>query len=105
MKISRTFGYEFAPAFWGYGYAIEANQKIIEYVFEELERESILAYTRPANIRSQHLLEKLGFWKTGRRLLDEGRTLCALHKLSVWEVAEIARTFASLKAFPYVCKL
>ncbi len=46
--------------FWGKGYAPEAAQVCIEYVFNTLDREEIYAYTSLGNTNSRRVMEKLG---------------------------------------------
>lgn len=45
----------------GLGYGTRAEQLAIDYAFDILGAESIYAETLVKNIRSQHILEKLGF--------------------------------------------
>ena len=60
-------GYEFAPAQWGRGYAVEAVGRTLDWVFGEAIRDRIVALVRPKNLRSVRLLQKLGFQKTEPR--------------------------------------
>jgi len=48
------------PAYWGKGYAYEAANAILNFAKADLGLKRILATTRPENIASQKLLEKLG---------------------------------------------
>jgi RimJ/RimL family protein N-acetyltransferase len=75
-----AIGYEFAPAYWGQGYATEANRRMLAYAFETLKLDRVLAMARPENGRSLRVLEKLGFQKIGQRR-DEGRNLCNLYRV------------------------
>jgi [ribosomal protein S5]-alanine N-acetyltransferase len=75
-----AIGYEFAPAYWGQGYATEANRRILEYTFEILEWDRVVAFARPENLRSLRVLEKLGFQKIGQRC-DAGGHLCNLYRV------------------------
>lgn len=54
-------GYAIAKEFWGKGFATEAAQKFLDYGFNELEVEKIVAVAHPQNIRSRRVMEKLGF--------------------------------------------
>lgn len=60
-KEIRCVGYEFAPAFWGNGYASEAVCAVVSYVFESLNAPVVGAYTRPETHRSVRVLQKAGF--------------------------------------------
>jgi len=53
-------GFAFLPAYWGKGYAYEAANAILNFAKADLGLKRILATTRPENIASQKLLEKLG---------------------------------------------
>ena len=53
-------GFAFLPAYWGNGYAYEAATAILNFAKADLGLKRILATTRPENIASQKLLEKLG---------------------------------------------
>jgi RimJ/RimL family protein N-acetyltransferase len=53
-------GFAFLPAHWGKGYAYEAATAILNFAKADLGLKRILATTRPENIASQKLLEKLG---------------------------------------------
>ena len=53
-------GFAFLPAYWGKGYAYEAATAILNFAKADLGLKRILATTRPDNIASQKLLEKLG---------------------------------------------
>jgi ribosomal-protein-alanine N-acetyltransferase len=73
-------GYEFAPAYWGQGYATEANRCVLEYAFKILKWDRIVAMARPENLRSLRVLAKLGFQKIGQRR-DEGKNVCHLYRV------------------------
>jgi len=47
--------------FWGRGIAYEAASKAIDYGFSKIDLEEIVSFTTPANLRSIHLMERLGF--------------------------------------------
>ena len=53
-------GYAIATKFWGQGYATEAAARCLEYGFEELKLEKIVALAFPENIASQNVMKKLG---------------------------------------------
>ncbi|MEM1154533.1 MAG: GNAT family N-acetyltransferase [Pseudomonadota bacterium] len=54
-------GFGFLPRYWGQGFAYEASVLCLQYAFESLKTEKVLAITVPANDRSVKLLESLGF--------------------------------------------
>lgn len=63
-------GYEFAPAFWRCGYAVEAVRAVVEYAFTRLQLDRVAALVHPENERSFRLLRKLGF--------EQAQELCDL---------------------------
>ncbi len=58
-------GYRFAKKYWRQGIATEACTTALDFGFNQLELETIVAYIIPANIGSQKVLEKLGFSYVG----------------------------------------
>jgi RimJ/RimL family protein N-acetyltransferase len=58
-------GYWIGVPFWGVGYATEAARALIEYAFEELGHEFLLAGARVSNAASRRVLEKCAFEWTG----------------------------------------
>lgn len=58
--VSIELSYQFIPRMWGYGYADEVTREIIDYAFDILKLEKIVAETQSANISSCKLLKKLG---------------------------------------------
>lgn len=56
-------GYTLSPGFHGHGIATEAVQKIISFLFNNLQKHHIIASVDPLNSPSFRLLEKLGFRK------------------------------------------
>ncbi len=53
-------GWRFDPAFWGQGYATEAARAALDFGFEKLGLDEIVAITVPANLRSRAVMERLG---------------------------------------------
>ena len=56
-------GYTLDKNFRGKGYAMEALVKIIDYLFQHLNKHRIIASIDPANVNSIKLIERLGFRK------------------------------------------
>jgi ribosomal-protein-alanine N-acetyltransferase len=81
----RSVGYEFAPPYWGYGYAPEAITAVVDYLFDRLEEPSVFAYARPDNKRSSRVLHKVGLVLTGRQIKDDDTKLCDLYKIDLEE--------------------
>ena len=53
-------GYRFEKRFWGMGLATEAAKASLEYGFERLGLDRIVAVVHPGNLASQRVVEKLG---------------------------------------------
>lgn len=58
-------GYALMPEHWGKGLATEAASLAISYGFLELDLHRIEADTEPNNLRSNKVLERLGFQREG----------------------------------------
>ena len=52
--------YLIAEEFWGLGLATEAANAALRYGFEVMKVEQVIAFTRPENIPSKRVLEKVG---------------------------------------------
>ncbi|MBO4336787.1 MAG: GNAT family N-acetyltransferase [Lachnospiraceae bacterium] len=62
---STIFGYDLHHELWGQGLATEACRAAIDYMFSDFPIHRIEARVAPENIRSIHVLERLGFIKEG----------------------------------------
>ncbi|MGE7624159.1 GNAT family N-acetyltransferase [Viridibacillus sp. NPDC096237] len=47
-------------AFWGKGYAVEGAKACLDYAFNELEADKVIAQIRPDNLASSKVAEKIG---------------------------------------------
>jgi len=56
--------WRFARAYWGRGYASEAARAALDYGFDELGLDEIVALTVPANHRSSRVMERLGMTRS-----------------------------------------
>ncbi|HUJ26293.1 MAG TPA: GNAT family N-acetyltransferase [Myxococcales bacterium] len=59
-SLGTELGYRLARAAWGRGYAVEGGRALLQHGFAHGVRRAI-ARTLVANVRSQRVLEKLGF--------------------------------------------
>ena len=66
-------GYALAKDAWGKGLAAEAGARILQYGFESLGFERVIASARPENARSIRVMEKMGMHSIGLPLNDKGR--------------------------------
>jgi RimJ/RimL family protein N-acetyltransferase len=53
-------GWRLAAEHWGRGYAPEAARAALAYGFETLGLREVVSFTRPANLRSRRVMEKIG---------------------------------------------
>ncbi len=80
------FGFAFLPEYTGQGFAIETAVATMAYAEEVLKLDRLVAITLPDNIRSIHLLIKIGFrfekaiLVEGEELLQFGTDLNFVHK-------------------------
>ena len=57
--------YIFAKAYWGNGYAAEAAAACVNYAFDNLSADEVIAEIRPENIKSRRVAERLGMTVRG----------------------------------------
>ncbi|MGC2198601.1 MAG: GNAT family N-acetyltransferase [Stellaceae bacterium] len=62
-----------ARDYWGKGYATEAAQAALDYGFEQLSLQEIVAMTVPANWRSRRVMERLGMTRSPEDDFDHPR--------------------------------
>ncbi len=53
-------GWRLGAAHWGKGYATEAAAACLRHGFEALDLDEIVSFTVPDNLRSRHVMERLG---------------------------------------------
>lgn len=58
--IGTEISYQLLPKWWRKGYGKETVNKVLEYAFEELRLNIVVAETQSANVQSCKLLESLG---------------------------------------------
>ena len=58
-------GYRLGKRFWGMGYASEGAMASVEYGFEAIGLERIIAVAHPENVVSHRVLEKVGLRRVG----------------------------------------
>jgi len=63
---SVEIGYGISPEYWGNGYATEAVRAVVEWAEKQEGVNHIEAETAPDNKASQRVLEKCGFFPTGK---------------------------------------
>ena len=75
-RFSASLGVMIAKDFWGTGYAFEANDLLLRFMFEELGLRVVKLWTHSLNHRAIALAAKLGFQTTvqfRRSVYREGR--------------------------------
>lgn len=65
-RFSASLGVMVARHFWGTGYALEANDLLLRFMFDELGLRVVRIWTHSLNPRAIALAEKLGFQATAR---------------------------------------
>ena len=60
-------GYFLKRSAWGRGYATEVCKRLLQFAFQEVSLNEVVASVEDGNVASKHVLEKSG-------LLDRGRT-------------------------------
>lgn len=73
-------GWRLARAHWRQGYASEAARACLQFAFEQLNLEQVLAFTSRGNLASQAVMHKIGMHNTGRDFLHPD--LDAAHPLA-----------------------
>ncbi|WP_152227888.1 GNAT family N-acetyltransferase [Pseudomonas sp. SCB32] len=53
-------GWRFNAAYWRRGYALEAARAVLAFAFDSLKLAEVVAFTVPANLPSQGLMQRLG---------------------------------------------
>lgn len=61
VSNSKSLGFELAREHWGKGYATEAANAVIEYAFNKLQINLVVALHLWENERSKRVIEKCGF--------------------------------------------
>jgi RimJ/RimL family protein N-acetyltransferase len=59
-------GWRLAREAWGAGYATEAARAVVDHAFDALGLPALVSMTTPANVRSQRVMEKVGFVRDER---------------------------------------
>ena len=60
-KPEVELGYVVRSHLWSQGYATEMGGAVVEHAFAALGLPTLVAFTRPRNMASRRVLEKLGF--------------------------------------------
>lgn len=65
-RKSWELGYGLFPAYRGQGYGLEAAEIALKTAFEDFQAHKVVAMCNANNLRSSHLMEKLGMKREGR---------------------------------------
>lgn len=77
-------GYRLIPKFWRQGYGYEASLPCLDFAFNELGLERIVAMANPDNIASISLMKKLGFrYEKEIHIYGEDAVYYALNKTDI----------------------
>ena len=63
---STDIGWRLKPAAWGKGYATEGAKRCLEYAFQVLNLEKVIAICPAVNTPSEHVMQKIGMRLKGR---------------------------------------
>lgn len=66
-------GWRFPYANWGHGFATEGATAALEFAFERLHRDEVIAVTSTLNLRSQRVMQRLGMTRDPREDFDNPR--------------------------------
>lgn len=69
-RLEVDLGFRIAQEYWGQGYASEAAQACLSYGHQVLGIPEIIARTHRSNLRSQHVLERIGMHFEGECAFD-----------------------------------
>ena len=70
---AREIGWRFAFEFWGHGYATEGARAALDFAFDRLGWDEVVAFTAALNVRSQRVMERLGMSHDPRDDFDHPR--------------------------------
>jgi RimJ/RimL family protein N-acetyltransferase len=80
LKVLET-GFHLSKKYWGRGYATEAGRRVLEYAFDELGTDRVVAGHNPLNNKSKHALEKLGFKYIGDEFYEPTGLMHLLYEI------------------------
>lgn len=66
-------GWRLARVQWGNGYASEAAREALRFGFEQLALDEIVSFTVPQNVRSTHVMERIGLLRDPAADFDHPR--------------------------------
>ncbi len=88
-------GFHLRPEHWGVGFATEAGRAAIDYAFETIAAEALVAGHHPANEPSRRVLLRLGFRYVGNELYPPTGLEHPSYELTVAEFETAAADRAS----------
>jgi RimJ/RimL family protein N-acetyltransferase len=84
-------GWRLARAYWGAGYATEGARAALRFGFDTLGLGEIVSFTSPRNVRSWHVMEKIGMTRDPADDFDHPR-VAEGHPLRPHVLYRISRT-------------
>ncbi|UCC43126.1 MAG: GNAT family N-acetyltransferase [Candidatus Zixiibacteriota bacterium] len=70
----KEIGFAIDPVYWNLGYATLAGEKFLEWVRNNVTEEAVYAEVDERNVKSQRVLEKLGFSKVKEDRIHRDKT-------------------------------
>lgn len=61
----KEIGWRLKQPVWNQGYATEGAIRVLEYGFNNLNMEEIVSFTPKVNLKSEHIMNKIGMTKVG----------------------------------------
>ncbi|MGC2191571.1 MAG: GNAT family N-acetyltransferase [Candidatus Dormiibacterota bacterium] len=92
-------GWRLAHRHWHHGYASEAARAALDYGFESLHLDEIVSFTSTSNLRSQHVMERLGMHRDPADDFDHPR-LPPDHRLSRQVLYRLSSSTWSARSAP-----
>jgi RimJ/RimL family protein N-acetyltransferase len=84
---SAELGFGLLPDHWGRGYAQETATALIEWGFDQLPIDKIIAFTFPGNRRSRHTLAAVGMTYVDDRMRSAKDGVCAYYEIAQSQIA------------------
>lgn len=61
----KEIGWRLKSSVWNQGYATEGAKRVLEFGFNDLDMKEIVSFTAKVNLKSEHIMKKIGMTKVG----------------------------------------
>jgi RimJ/RimL family protein N-acetyltransferase len=79
-------GWRLAAEHWGRGYATEGAFAVLALAFGELGLQEVVSFTVPANVRSRHVMEKIGMTRDRAHDFDHPSARAGLERHVLYRI-------------------